>query len=254
MRTRLIVAALVALPSAARADDAPLPPSEPVAPDETRPPEVATTPPALDFRLPPSVTPIEDPRPMRFVMAGGNLVVGRRVGEDPEFVWIVLDGQLARVRKAEISSMDFRVDEPAPPASPPVALPSHHETRALPQTFEIAEPPRRRGRGLVIWGAILLGISYGLSSLAALSQESESAILLAIPIVGPALYATTDDVKDDDITLFIGLSLVQAAGALMLYFGVRRLNEEPERPRRRFMGLVPEVGPSGAGLRVVGEI
>jgi hypothetical protein len=93
-------------PSAlAQSLDPPASPEEPVQPP---PPVVTATPP---YSLPDTVTPVQDSRPMRFIMEGGNVVVARRVGEDPEFFWVLRDGALARVRKSEVSSMDFRTDE-----------------------------------------------------------------------------------------------------------------------------------------------
>jgi hypothetical protein len=236
---------LLILASSARADP---PLLAPPAPDAAPPPpvvEAAPPPPAL----PAGVTPIVDARDVTFVLTGGNRVVGRRIGEDPEFIWIEANGRQARVRKSEIATMDFRVGV----APPPPTFSSPRQQQPPPLQFYVQPTPAPRGRGMVIWGGVLLGVGYTIAIAAALDDSTGtdgSSLLLAIPVVGPFLFAATDAAESEP-AMFILDGLMQAGGVLLLYIGIRRLQERPEPVRDERPRLVMSVGPHrvDAGVR-----
>lgn len=241
---------LLILTSPARADEPLLPPP---------PPEVAPPPPVVDATPPPpalpaGVTPIQDARDVTFVLTGGNRVVGRRIGEDPEFIWIEANGRQARIRKTEIATMDFQTGvAPAPPSFSGPPRQQQQQQQPPPLQFYVPPTPAPRGRGMVIWGGVLLGVGYTIAIAAALDDSTGtdgSSMLLAIPVVGPFFFAATDAAEAEP-AVFILDGLMQAAGVLLLYIGIRRLQERPEPVRDHRPRLVMSVGPDrvDAGLR-----
>ena len=227
---RIAAAILVALAACglghgALADEPLAPPPPPEPSPEPAPPIVPS---AEAPRLPEGVTAIEDPRPVTFTLTGGNRVVARRVGEDSEFFWVETDGRLARIRKAEIATMDFQTaaSTAAAPPRAPVRDDEWVHPRARPQ------PQPRRGRGMVIWGSILAGVGYSLAIAGTFSDSTAddgTAMLLAIPIAGPFLYAGTG-AERGEAGVWVVDGLLQAGGVVLLYIGIRRLQETPDRP------------------------
>jgi hypothetical protein len=221
------------------------------------PAPAAPAPPASPV-LPPSVTPIHDDRPMRFVMLGGNVVAGRRVGEDREFFWVALEpgGQLARVRKSEVGSMDYRTGELAP-AGPAPAARTEPET---PPPLDIGpdDPSNgrsRRGRGLVIGGGVLFGLFYLGTAVYAPAAPGPGSLLF-IPIFGPIFYGAAQELGGDEMALMVIASLLQAAGALMLYFGVRQMTQSSDAEAASgspSFVLAPAVVPGGFALAGLGR-
>lgn len=235
----------VGLARMASADEPPIPLPPPAVPA----PEPAPQPPILGDAGPPpalpaGVTPIEDARSVTFVLSGGNRIVARRIGEDPEYVWVETDGHQARIRKTDIASMDFQ-GGPARPAAPPPPV-----TNAPPANFQYYNPPppAPKGRGMVIWGGIMLGVGYTLA-IAASTNESTgtdgSSILLAIPLVGPFFFAGTDAAEGEPM-IWILDGLMQIGGLGLLYFGIRKLSEQPDRPDPRTPRVGLSISPHGA--------
>ena len=169
---------------------------------------------------PPIAAPAE--RPMRFILTGGTVVIGTRVGEDAEFFTVNTASGLVRVRKSDVSSMDYNASAGTQPpvATPPPTLP--------PPTFNYtAARPSRPGRGLLIAGTIIFSISYGLTVFGATiaSVDNSDAFLLLVPVAGPVIYAAaSDDVDSGDgaLALFINLTLLQGAGLIMLIVGASK--------------------------------
>jgi len=252
VRTGLTVFCLLSLIASPAWGDEPLvvpPPPVVPSPDTPPPPPVvdaAPPPPAL----PAGVMPIQDGRTVTFVLTGGNRVVARRIGEDPEFVWIEANGRQARIRKAEIASMEFQgTGAPPPPAFSSPGQPQ----QPPPLQYYTPPPPAPRGRGMVIWGGVLLGVGYTIAIAASLDDSTGtdgSSMLLAIPIVGPFLFAATDAAESEPAVWILD-GLMQAGGVLLLYIGIRRLQERPEPVRERRPHLVMSVGPHrvDAGVR-----
>jgi hypothetical protein len=214
------------------------------------PPSDTADTPSGSFSLPSSVTPISDERPMRFVMGGGNVVVGRRIGEDADFFWILIDGRPARVRKSEVASMDYRVDEPAP---------SHErEAQELPPPldsgFGDVEPRRHRGTGLVIGGSILFGLFYLGSAVYAPSADGPGGLLL-IPVFGPIFYGFAQELGGDDMAVLVVASVLQAGGALMVYFGLRQMaaGHRGEARRAGRLAVWPYLTADTGGLAAAGR-
>ncbi|MBI2894616.1 MAG: hypothetical protein HYY06_13770 [Deltaproteobacteria bacterium] len=207
--------------------------------------------------LPPGVTPIHDDRPMRFVMTGGNVVAGRRVGEDQEFFWVALEpgGELARVRKSEVGSMDYRLGEPAPDAPASAAARAERAEPETPPPLDLGpEDPSsgraRRGRGLVIGGGVLFGLFYLGTAVYAPAAPGPGALLF-IPIFGPIFYGAAQELGGDEMALMVIASLLQAGGALMLYLGVRQMTQSSQDEaagESPSFALAPAVVPGGFAL------
>lgn len=218
--------------------DEPLPPPPPPPPPAEPAPAQAQPAPAL----PEGVTPIQDAQPVTFVLTGGNRIVARRVGEDAEFFWVESDGRMARIRKADIASVDFRPDLAPPPPAAPARPATDREAWS-----QVAPPPEApRGRGMVIWGSILFGLGYTAAIAGSLSSETAddgTALLLALPIAGPFLYAATGAERSEAAPWVID-GLLQAGGVVLLYFGIQRMREPPRRPRRGPF-LDAAIGPHG---------
>ncbi len=170
--------------------------------------------------------PVAPPPPqvMRYILASGAIVIGSEVGGDAEWVMIQTGTGVVQIRRAEIASMDYQVGQGTVAVVAPQPQPQPYGQYASP-------PPRRRGRGLLIAGSIVFGISYGMPALIALtvSQESPSALWFLLPVAGPLLWAgntcSDEGVWEDGCralatTFAAFISLVQAAGMVMLIVGM----------------------------------
>ena len=186
-------------------------------------------------------------------------------------------------------------DAAAPPAAPPAAQPApppppppyyHPDDPAAYAPEEPREPPRelpyyegepkppgyvlveRRRRGLVIGGALTLGIPYAISvSVAAGGQYDDSTGWLLAPVVGPWITAgrLDDDCSDDGLdfdcndyagarTLLAMDGLAQAAGAVMLVVGIAFPKRLWVRDYTTEVSIAPvRLGRSGYGLGAVGS-
>jgi len=241
-------------------DDAP-PPEPPVgeaAPvvPEAPAPEAAPPPPTAPG-LPEGVTPLVGERPLRFFLAGGNSIVATRIGEDAEYFWVRREGgELARVRKSDISRMSYELELPAraparrAPERPPSLLPLDEEG----EDGEAASPP---GRGLIVGGAVLFGIFYGGTLLFAPGADGPGELLL-IPVFGPIVYGLAREASAEDVGGLSVVTALQGAGALMLYLGLRQSAAANANRRRRtaehgaLLVLVPELSMRHVALEVTG--
>lgn len=214
---------------------------------------------------PPPAVPAQAERPMRFILTGGTVVIGTRVGEDAEFFTVNTASGLVRVRKSDVASMDYNVSAGTTQA-PPAVAPAQ---QLPPPTFNYtAQRPSRPGRGLLIAGTIMFSITYGLTVFGATiaSVDNSDAFLLLLPVAGPVVYAAaSDDVDADDgsLALFINLTLLQGAGLIMLIVGASkgasaRQGERALMPNELRIGRAdvrfdPVVTPSLQGLAVSGH-
>lgn len=209
----LLVSSLPALGAPALAQRQPPPPEPP-------PPVASPAPPEAE---PPVAT---NERPMRFVLTGGNVVIGTKIGEDAEFYTVQTASGPVRIRKSDIAFMDFNVQagttaptmpmqppQPvyAPPAYPPVS----------PPVAPYPARPRRPGRGLFIAGVIVFSVFYGLTALGGTiaSTESPSALWLLIPVAGPLVFYAAGDADKDAFGILLVDSVAQAAGLVMWIMG-----------------------------------
>lgn len=197
----------------------------------------------------PTPAPIAPPvpeRPMRFILTGGTVVIGTRVGEDAEFFTVNTASGLVRVRKSDVASMDYNVTAgtATPTITPQPQLP--------PPSFNYtATRPTRPGRGLLVAGTIMFSISYGLTVFGATiaSVENSDAFLLLLPVAGPVVYAAVadEDTSDGSLALFINLTLLQGAGLLMLIIGASK-SSSASRPGQS--ELAPQLRLGQVDLRV----
>lgn len=246
--------ALVAIEATAQAQQDQVPPAEPpAAPESPAAPSAAA--PSADA-LPAGVTPLAGERPLRFFLTGGNSFVATRIGEDAEFFWVrAPDGRLARVRKDEIARMSYELDAAPPPrapARPPSLLP-------LDEDDELGARPSPPGRGLVVGGAVLFGIFYGGTLLFAPGAEGPGELLL-IPFFGPVVYGLARESPGEDVGGLAVVSVLQGAGALMIYLGLRQAAAARDNRRHwtrasspALLALLPEVGPGGVALEATGQ-
>ncbi|MBI2894617.1 MAG: hypothetical protein HYY06_13775 [Deltaproteobacteria bacterium] len=191
-------------------------------PQQPPPPAVAAPPIAQPQPPPPPPPAVAAPeRPMRFILTGGTVVIGTRVGEDAEFFTINTSTGLVRVRKSDIASMDYNVTSGAAPV---VQQPQQPIVSTPVPAYTYARP-RKPGRGLLVAGTIVFSISYGLTVFAATvaSVDNPDAFLLLLPVAGPIVYgASSDDVEGEAFALLFNLSVVQGAGLLMLIIGASK--------------------------------
>ncbi len=179
----------------------------------------------------PSAEPVvvANERPMRFVLTGGNVVIGTKTGEDAEFYTVQTASGAVRIRKTDIAFMDFNTDAGATPPLVQGAAPPPTYTPPPPMYAPVAPPPvapyparpRRPGRGLFIAGVIVFSVFYGLTALIGTiaSTEESSALWLLIPVAGPLVFYATGSPDRDAFGLLLVDSLAQAGGLTMWIVG-----------------------------------
>jgi len=214
-------------------------------PEAPLPPIVSPSPPALD------------PRPMRFLLSTGAVVIGTRIGENAEAMGVQTRTGIVTLRKTDIVAMDYRIErgrnfdlrsQPVPLArpAPPTPEPPPEEPR----------PRRHPGRGATIAGAIVFSLAYGVSCLAALisvsASDDDTGAFLALPIAGPIIWGLHDR---DDVTTGLLLTATQTVGAALLAFGIMGAHEADEDgPYRRAFGVAPVLTAEVRGLVVAGSL
>src|SRR5688572_29707054 len=138
---------------------------------------------------PPPVQP--QPQTMRWTLANGQVFDGYEAGGDANFVMVQTSAGIMQVPRNQVVSA-------VPIATAGVMMTAQPQAMPLPP----APPPRRRrpGRGLIIAGAVVFGVSYGLSALVGLSATTSSsdAAWWAVPIAGPLIWASQSDCDSDD--------------------------------------------------------
>lgn len=183
------------------------------------------------------------PQPMRYVLTNGTAIIGTEVGGDAEWVMIQTPNGVMQVRRVEIASMDYQTGQVGVVVAPQPQTP--------PPGYMVSPPPRRRGRGLIIAGSIVFGISYGLPALIGVSSSSPSALWFLMPVVGPILWANNTDCSGDfadgcrtlAVTLGAFLTAIQAAGAVMLVVGLsmRSGDDAQAEAELRFADATPRL-------------
>lgn len=160
-----------------------------------------------------------------------------------------------------------------PPGYPPGYVPTPVTSPAVPMDPE--DPPdgyhteTRARSGLVVAGAVMLGVGYGISAAAAgagLSGGDEELVPLFVPVIGPFWALDTSDVfrqasdgaeQTGNVFGAIGLILdgiVQATGFTLLIVGLAArktviVRDKPESAQPT--GAAPDIaiGPRGATAR-----
>jgi hypothetical protein len=147
-----------------------------------------------------------------------------------------------------------RADDPPPPPNPyqvqpggpPVyvaPLSQETQTTYVPQSVALSGPEElrdydesrpppagytavfRKRRGLIVGGGVTFGVSYGISAFVASIGEDSSGggrntvAAMWIPVAGPFIELTDTDNATGRFFL-VGLGAAQAAGAIMLYYGL----------------------------------
>jgi len=143
------------------------------------------------------------------------------------------------------------VKEPAKAEEPvlgPDVLPYREP---IPAGYEVKH---RRYSGLVSLGWVGFGVSYGLTTLAALGN-GDGGLVLLLPVLGPLIYtASVPDYRESDSSPYILSSLVQAASVISLiagYAGERRLVRTGSPAAS--VSFAPAVTREGAFFGVVGR-
>jgi hypothetical protein len=169
----------------------------------------------------------------------------------------VVDGPVVRSQPLE-SDPDGISETTAPRELP------YYEGEPAPQGYRLVERPRK---GLVIAGALSLGIPYAISvSVAAGGQYNDTSGWLLIPVIGPWITAAKirDDHCDDTtsscgdaqgergLAAFDGLA--QAAGAAMLVVGLAVPKRLWVRYAATELSILPvRIGREGYGVVGVGR-
>jgi hypothetical protein len=201
------------------------------------------------------------PQPMRFILTNGTVLIGTQVGGDAEWVMVQTDSGVVQVHRTQISSMDYQIGQGAIAVVAPQPPP--------PVVQFAGPPPRRRGRGLLIAGSIVFGISYGLTALIGVTagQESPSALWFLLPVAGPVMWARTTECSDDLLdlcramatTFGVFIAAIETAGMVMLVVGLsmRASSEEGQTAEagqaRPPLALAPVVTPGYQGLALRSE-
>jgi hypothetical protein len=141
---------------------------------------------------------------------------------------------------------------------PPKRLP-YYDGQNIPPGYRLEEGPRR---GLVIAGSITFGTLYGLTLLGASESDFDDGTgLLAIPVIGPLLYArhtecpTEDTYCDDDLgDAFLTIDAVgQATGAVLLAIGILNPKKELVRTEDFSFQVAPQARQKGGGFVAFGR-
>jgi hypothetical protein len=177
---------------------------------------------------------VSNERPMRFVLSGGNVVVGTKIAEDAEFYTVQTATGPVRIRKTDVSFMDFNTQGGAAPVAPANPQPTY----APPPTYAPVPPPvapypvrpRRPGRGLFIAGVIIFSIFYGMSFLYGTigSTEEMPDLWLLLPVAGPLIFYATGTPDRDSLGLLLVDSIAQAAGLIMWIAGKSQMDRAEE--------------------------
>lgn len=129
------------------------------------------------------------------------------------------------------------------------AQPNYYVPGPAPR-FRTIEQPRY---GLMTAGLVVFGVSYTIN---ALSGYAASEWRLAVPIVGPLMFAHSIDNSSDfgtrtAITFLVLDALVETAGAAMFLAGV--LSHHQVRIQEHALNVLPTAGVGSAGLVAFGR-
>ena len=195
---------------------------------------------------------VSNERPMRFVLSSGTVVIGSRAGEDAEYWTVQTQGGLVRVRKTDVSYMDFRTNEsaPAPVVAAPVVTPA---PPAPPPQL-----PRRGRRALLTAGIASLAVSYGLTGVvgAIVSIWDADANWMFVPVGGPMIYYRVGNLDRDVFGLLLLSTIFQGAGLVAMILGIVLYTSGREEEavggasRAPRLAVNPMVGPDLRGLLV----
>ena len=139
--------------------------------------------------------------------------------------------------------------------SGPEEITDFDPTRPVPLGYTPVQRPRRH---LIVGGAVTFGVSYGLSAFVASIGEDTSSgtnevAALWIPVAGPFLQLGKTDSATAKFFL-VGLGGAQAAGAIMLYYGLT--TTQRVLVRNDLVGSItvgPMVGNGTSGMVVSGR-
>jgi hypothetical protein len=168
--------------------------------------------------------------------------------------------------------------QPAVPSSPAVGAPAP-KVRQYPSAYsqpsvafnDATEPKPGQtvhviNNGLVISGAIIFAISWGLAVEVSInlgdnecsycSEDKKVANVIWIPIAGPIIAGAVDDENDTGLSLALDAwSIVQAAGLTMAIIGLVGRNVPTDRRKANSLKveLVPVINKGRAGLLLHGS-
>jgi hypothetical protein len=184
------------------------------------------------------------------------------------FVCLALVSFVARPASADPPPMPAYAPYPPPPpgyywpppvaSEPPPPPPPYRDGDPIPPGYRLEESPRK---GLVIAGSIVFGTFYGLTLLGASESNFDDGTgYLAIPVLGPVLYARhtdcegdtdycTDEVGDFFLTLD---ALGQATGAALFTLGMVFPKKRLVKDERFSVQIAPHASRSGAGAVAFG--
>ncbi len=196
----------------------------------------------------------------------GRAAVVTAAREDPDERVRTMAGRLEGVSSAQPPPYT-----PAPAQVQPLGAQYPQYAPGYPQYRLPQRPQRVPGRGLRVGGIITTSVSYGLALLVGISllsvegdewddasSEHDWGWKLMLPIVGPAVAATTNDANEASVVFWVW-SAAQIAGVTLLAVGYARRarhrreqavdedDPEPEASRRNF-GLALLPGPGGLQL------
>lgn len=201
-----------------------------------------------------SIPVVANDRPMRFVLTGGAQVIGTRVGEDAETWTVQTASGLVRVRKIDVSFMDFRTGAPVPPppiaGPPPVVMPVQPAPPPPP-------PARPRRKSLMTAGISGLVATYAITAITGsiISTWDSDATWMLMPVAGPLLYYQAGDIDKDYVGLLLLSTLFQGASLVAMIIGIVVYSNSGEdvpvaaasAPR---IALTPVLSPQVQGLRL----
>ena len=141
--------------------------------------------------------------------------------------------------------------------SGPEEITNYDSSRPIPLGYT---PVERARKHLIVGGAVTFGVTYGLSAFAAAVGEDSSRntgknelAALWVPVAGPFLQMADTDSATGKFFLF-GLGATQAAGAIMLYYGVT--TTQRVLVRNDLVGsltVTPMAGNGASGMMLSGQ-
>lgn len=198
---------------------------------------------------------VSNERPQRFVLTSGTTVIGTKIGEDAEFYTVQTQSGPVRIRKADISYIDFQTGgggqiQGAPVVQQPIV--------AAPAPAPPA--PERRGSksgtALFVTGlSVFAGFYFITIMVGAIASIADSdANWLFVPAAGPMLYYTIGDLDKGALGILMLTTIAQSAGLVVMILGAVLMgssDDEASRPGFRVadgVNVMPSVAPDAAGL------
>jgi len=195
---------------------------------------------------------VQNERPARYLLTGGGVVVGTKVGEDAEFFVVQTSSGVVRVRKTDIASIDFNTGGGG---ATPVATTGPAPAPAPPPPVDNRYPgPSRTGHKVFTAGLwTFVGVYLFVSILGALiSTADPDANWMLVPVAGPMLYYQFGDLHREVFGILLLTTILEGAAFTTMIIGAAMGSGDAEASRGFHLAdgvdLAPIVARDAGGL------